>query len=130
VGGIIARLQAHVDLRWNANLEFSDATETLSLTFGTSNLFSTLRVAPLFGHGPEAGVPDTVLLSHELWQRRFASDPAVAGRQIRIDGRSMTIAGVIPPGFRFPLQSDLWWLDDRFFNRHSRGQRIDHDRAS
>ena len=116
---------AFFNLRWHANLEFSDATETLSLTFGTSNLFSTLRVAPLFGHGPEAGVPDTVLLSHGLWQRRFASDPAVAGRQIRIDGRSMTIAGVMPPGFRFPFQSDLWWLDDRFFNRHSRGQRID-----
>ncbi|HEX5964791.1 MAG TPA: ABC transporter permease [Pyrinomonadaceae bacterium] len=116
---------AFFNLRWNANLEFSNETETLSLTFGTANLFSTLRVAPLIGHGPTEQNPDTILLSHSLWQRRFASDPAIVGRQLRIDGRSMTVAGVMPPGFRFPFQSDLWWLNDRYFNRHSRGQRID-----
>lgn len=116
---------AFFNLRWNANVEFSDETETLSLTFGTANLFSILRVAPQIGHGPAAGDSDTVLLSHGLWQRRFASDPAIVGRQLQIDGRSMTVAGVMPPGFRFPFQSDLWWLNDRYFNRHSRAQRID-----
>src|SRR6185503_12490022 len=90
-----------------------------------ANLFSTLRVAPLVGHGPTAQDPDTILLSHSLWQRRFAGDPSIIGRQLRIDGRSMTVAGVMPPGFRFPFQSDLWWLNDRYFDRHSRGQRID-----
>jgi predicted permease len=116
---------AFFNLRWNANLEFSNETETLSLTFGTPNLFSTLKVAPMLGHGPTAGESDTVLLSHGLWQRRFASDPGIVGRQLRIDGQSLTVIGVMPPGFRFPFQSDLWWLSDRYFNRQDRGWRID-----
>jgi len=116
---------AFFNLRWNANLEFGNETETLSLTFGTANLFSTLQVAPLLGHGPTAGDADSVLLSHGLWQRRFGGDPAILGRQLRIDGKSLTVIGVMPPGFRFPFQSDLWWLDDRYFDRDSRRMRID-----
>jgi putative ABC transport system permease protein len=116
---------AFFNLRWNANLEFPNETETLNLTFGTANLFSTLQVAPFIGHGPTAGDSDTILLSHGLWQRRFGSDPAIMGRQLRIDGRSLTVTGVMPPGFRFPFQSDLWWLNDRYFIRQTRSWRID-----
>ena len=60
-----------------------------------------------------------------MWQRKFGSDPAIVGRQLHIDGHSLTVVGVMPPGFRFPFQSDLWWLNDRYFDRHSRGLRID-----
>jgi predicted permease len=116
---------AFFNLRWNANLEFGNETETLNLTFGTVNLFSTLQVAPMLGHGPTEGNPDTVLMSYGLWQRRFGSDPTMVGRQLRIDGRSLTVIGVMPPDFRFPFQSDLWWLSDRYFNRQNRGLRID-----
>ena len=126
------RLQNHVfdelaffNLRWNANVEFGNETETLSLTFGTANLFSTLQVAPLLGHAPAPEDSDTVLLGHGLWQKRFGSDPAIIGRQLRIDGHGLTVIGVMPPGFRFPFQSDLWWLNDRYFNRQQRGLRID-----
>jgi putative ABC transport system permease protein len=116
---------AFFNLRWNANLDFGTETETLNLTFGTPNLFSTLQVAPMLGRGPTAGDTDTVILSHGLWQRRFASDPGIIGRQLRIDGQSLTVIGVMPPGFRFPFQSDMWWLNDRYFNRQRRGWRID-----
>src|SRR6185295_1093159 len=116
---------AFFNLRWNANLGFGNETQTLNLTFGTANLFSTLQVAPLLGHGPTAGNDDTVLLSHGLWQRRFGSDPTILGRQLRIDGHGLTVIGVMPPDFRFPFQSDLWWLNDRYFNRQNRGMRID-----
>ena len=116
---------AFFNLRWNANLEFSNETETLNLTFGTANLFSTLQVAPMLGHGPTAGDTDAILVSHGLWKRRFGSDPGIVGRQLRVDGRSLTVIGVMPPDFRFPFQSDLWWLSDRYFNRQTRGWRID-----
>ncbi|HEX5834161.1 MAG TPA: ABC transporter permease [Pyrinomonadaceae bacterium] len=116
---------AFFNLRWNANLDFGNETETLKLTFGTANLFSTLQVNPLLGAGPTAEGSDTVLLSHGLWQRRFGSDPSIIGRQLRVDGSSLTVIGVMPPDFRFPFQSDLWWLSDRYFNRQTRDWRID-----
>jgi putative ABC transport system permease protein len=116
---------AFFNLRWNANLEFGNETETVSLTFGTANLFSILQVAPTLGHGPTPGDSDSVLLSHGLWQRRFGSDPGIIGRQLRIDRHSLTVIGVMPPDFRFPFQSDLWWLSERYFNREKRDLRID-----
>ena len=116
---------AFFNLRWHANLDFGNETETLNLTFGTANLFSTLQVAPALGHVPTAAESDTVLVSHALWQRRFGSDPAIVGRQLRVDGHSLTVIGVMAPEFRFPFQSDLWWLNDRYFDGESRGLRID-----
>lgn len=116
---------AFFNLRWNANLELSNETETLSLTFGTTNLFSTLGVAPVLGHGPQGESQQAVLISNALWQRRFGSDPKVLGRQLRIDGESLTVIGVMPPDFRFPFQTDLWWLKDNWPNSQNRGLRID-----
>ena len=116
---------AFFNLRWNANLDFGSETETLNLTFGTANLFSILQVAPALGHGPAPEESDTLLLSHGLWQRRFGGDPSIIGRQLRIDGQNLTVIGVMPPGFRFPFQSDLWWLNDRYFDRQNRSLRID-----
>ena len=54
---------------------------------------------------------DTVLvLSHGLWQRRFASDPEIVGRAINANGRSYTVIGVAPSGFRDPWvpNADMW----------------------
>jgi putative ABC transport system permease protein len=121
---------AFFNLRWNANVELGSETETLSLTFGTPNLFSLLRVRPLIGRDvtPEdsqAGAKDTVLISHNLWLRRFGADPGILGRELTIDGSSLTIIGVMPAGFRFPFQTDLWWMTDIYFNRENRGMRID-----
>ncbi|MEN3328540.1 MAG: hypothetical protein V7638_3347 [Acidobacteriota bacterium] len=116
---------AFFNLRWNANLQSDNETETLSLTFATANLFSILQVAPFVGHGPTAGDSESILLSHGLWQRKFGSDPAIVARQLHIDGHSLTVVGVMPPGFRFPFQSDIWWLNDRYFDHESRGFRID-----
>jgi predicted permease len=121
---------AFFNLRWNANVELGDETETLSLTFGTTNLFSLLRVRPLIGRSvtPEesrSGTEDTVLISHHLWQRRFGADPGILGRALTVEGSALTIIGVMPAGFRFPFQTDLWRLTDRYFNRENRGLRID-----
>src|SRR5262249_47537074 len=82
---------AFFNLRWNANVEFSGETETLSLTFGASNLFSLLRAQPLIGRNvtPEdsrPGAKDTVLISHHLWQRRFGAEPGIIGRELRVEG--------------------------------------------
>ena len=51
---------------------------------------------------------DVVVMSHALWVRRFGSDPAVLGRRIVIDGRPREVAGVMPRGFSYPLESEIW----------------------
>jgi len=57
---------------------------------------------PMLGRLPLSG-EDAVLLSYSFFVRAFHADPAVAGRAVRIGGRQVAIAGVLPPGFRSQL---------------------------
>jgi putative ABC transport system permease protein len=74
------------------------------------DFFTALGVPPVLGrtytpNDEVAGQDQLVVLSHSFWQRRFASDPGIVGRTIRIDGKTMTVLGVMPPNFAYPL---LW----------------------
>jgi predicted permease len=55
-----------------------------------------------------AGKNRVVLLSHKLWQSRFASDSTTVGSSIKLDGQFFTVVGVMPPGFDFPNEVDFW----------------------
>jgi putative ABC transport system permease protein len=105
---------AFFNLRWNGNLESpGGATETLKTTFTTANLFSLLGVQPIIGRDltgadDEAKAPKVMLISERLWKKTFGGDPNIIGRDIRLDGAPRTIVGVMPAGFRFPLQTDIW----------------------
>jgi putative ABC transport system permease protein len=70
----------------------------------TANLFPLLGVEPAVGRAfrPEEDRPGSdnfVLLSHSLWQRRFAGDPDIAGKTIRLRDQPYTVVGVLPPAF-------------------------------
>ncbi len=52
--------------------------------------------------------PLSILLGFNVWKNRFASDRAIVGRTIRVNGQAATVIGVMPEGFKFPLQQDLW----------------------
>ena len=54
------------------------------------------------------GSPDVVVISHGLWSRRFTSDPNVLGRTMMLDGTPRRIVGIMPAGFSYPLDSELW----------------------
>ncbi|MBV9269223.1 MAG: ABC transporter permease, partial [Acidobacteriaceae bacterium] len=54
------------------------------------------------------GGPQAAILSHSLWQRTFASDPAIVGKPISLRGEPYTVIGVMPPAFRTDQQADLW----------------------
>ena len=89
--------------------------ERLFASLITPSLFSVLRVKPSLGRGftEEEGRPGAapvVLLSDQLWRRRFAADPGVLGQQIRISGTPRVIVGVMPAGFDFPLPDTELWL--------------------
>ncbi|MGH9662830.1 MAG: ABC transporter permease, partial [Bryobacteraceae bacterium] len=78
--------------------------------------FSVLGVLPLAGReiSPDEerfGGPNAALISESLWRRRFASNPRVLGKSLRLGGLSYPIVGVLPASFRFPLSNesvDVW----------------------
>jgi putative ABC transport system permease protein len=79
----------------------------------SANLFSLLGVRPALGRlfRPEEdrpGAAGTVLLSHDLWLRRFGGDPKVVGTSILVNNRASTIVGVMPPRFEFPEHNLAW----------------------
>ncbi|MBW8878479.1 MAG: ABC transporter permease [Acidobacteria bacterium] len=87
--------------------------ERFNGVFSSANLFDVLRVPPVHGRaflpGEDAPAAEPViLLSYGVWQRRYHADPRVVGRPVRINGEAGTIAGVLPPGFGFPLSSEVW----------------------
>ncbi len=55
-----------------------------------------------------AGGGGEVVISHDFWQRWFGGSPEVVGRSLVVDGSSLTVTGVMPAGFRFLYDTDLW----------------------
>src|SRR3982075_1026114 len=79
----------------------------------TTGFFAVLGVQPVLGRTfvPEddKGWPQSVaIISHGLWKRRFGSDPAIVGKQVQMSSRPITIIGVMPSGFEFPEQTQIW----------------------
>ncbi len=79
----------------------------------SSAFFPMLRAEPVLGRTflPEEEKPGhrkVVVLSHGFWQRRFGGDPAVLARTLTLDGSPFTVVGVMPAGFRFLKDADLW----------------------
>jgi predicted permease len=79
----------------------------------TPNTFVMLGTPALTGRvlgDPDAapGAEPVVLLSYELWQRRFRGDAGIVGAAIRVNGAPRTVTGVMPPRFGFPIRADLW----------------------
>jgi putative ABC transport system permease protein len=79
----------------------------------TSNLFGLLGTPPALGRdfGPDddrAGAEPVVLLSDDVWRRRYNGDRGVIGRAISVNGRPHTVVGIMPEGFRFPELQQLW----------------------
>src|SRR5262249_53721041 len=67
----------------------------------TADYFDVLGLAPLIGRAfspddEKLGAGQVVLISQGLWKRRFGSDPSIVGQSIRMDGKSVTVIGVMP----------------------------------
>ena len=99
----------------NFNLTGNGEPERVNGSTVTSNLMSTLGVAAQLGRTFQPDDDDhqdrrLVIIGDGLWQRRFGGDKTVIGKTITIDEAAYTVVGVMPAGFKFPVQSDLWVL--------------------
>jgi putative ABC transport system permease protein len=98
---------------WAANLTDTGEPERLQGFQISGNLFSVLGVNPELGRSflteeDRPGTNRVVVISHELWQRRFASDRSMLGRQLTLNGDAYTVIGVMPAHFRFYTKTDVW----------------------
>jgi putative ABC transport system permease protein len=90
--------------------EHGQTAERLVNLSATQDFFPLMGVAPALGRvfKPEEfepGVDNVIVLSDRFWARRFGSDPSIIGRKIQLDGKTVEIVGVMPPGFEHPM---LW----------------------
>jgi predicted permease len=71
----------------------------------SGNYFAVLGVQPFLGRlflpgeGLRAGADPIIVLTHDAWRSRFASDPGILGRSLKLNGVSFSVVGVTPPGF-------------------------------
>ncbi|MDP9187526.1 MAG: ABC transporter permease, partial [Verrucomicrobiota bacterium] len=81
----------------------------------SADLFQLLGVQPMLGRTflPKEDEPGNhvVILSHQLWERRFGGDRGIIGRTVTLDGKQFQVVGVMPPRFTFPISAispELW----------------------
>ena len=78
----------------------------------TSDLFPVMGIQPIVGRdfsaGEERAKRQVAVISESLWRRKFAADPKIAGKQIRIDKQSFTLVGVVSQHQAFPEWADFW----------------------
>jgi len=95
----------------NYNLLGGDGPERLRGGSVSPAFFAIFGVDPFLGRTFQPGESDedaVVVLSHRIWQSRFGADPGLVGETIVLNDRSHTILGVMPPGFNFTSDYDLW----------------------
>jgi predicted permease len=98
------------------NLTGAGEPERLAAARVSPDLFPMLGARTQLGRTfleeeDQPGRDDVVVLSNDLWRRRFASDPNVLGRKIQLDGRPYEIVGVLSPLFHFPKLSQLYAMN-------------------
>ena len=79
----------------------------------SANGFSVVEQKPLMGRGfiaddERPGAAPVLMIGYHVWRDRYGLDPAIIGETVRVDEIPRTVIGVMPPGRRFPEETDLW----------------------
>jgi putative ABC transport system permease protein len=93
--------------QWSMRLQRDEGAVRLPMGLVTANYFEVMGLGPVLGRlmrpdedGP--GVPPVLVLTHEGWLKRFGGDSSIVGKQVRLDGNSVTVIGVLQPAPFFP----------------------------
>jgi putative ABC transport system permease protein len=98
----------HLGVYWRRRFNLSlDVPSPAYAALCTAGVLRTFGTAPAQGRWIEesderSGAAPVAVISHALWRRVFAADPAALGRTIRLDGREFTVVGIMPAEFEFP----------------------------
>src|SRR5690349_7799012 len=112
---VFEKMAAYNFVSRNLTEEGHTAERLLSLS-ATADFFPLLGVAPARGRifKPEEFPPNAdnvIILTDRFWERRFGGDPNIVGKKIQLDGKTVEIVGVMPPGFEHPIlwgPIDIW----------------------
>ncbi|MGQ0712856.1 MAG: ADOP family duplicated permease [Gemmatimonadaceae bacterium] len=96
---------------WTLVFQDDDGAKRINVGLVTGNYFEVMGLSPILGRltqpsddGP--GVPPVIVLAHDYWMERFGGDSSVVGKQLRLDGKSVTVTGVLQPAPFFPRRVD------------------------
>ncbi len=102
----------------SVTFDFGGELQRIPGVVATGDYFNALQVPPILGRvftsdDDRPGGETVVVISHGLWQRQFGSDSSVVGRTVPTAGGTVTVIGVMPPGFRDPggfffATPDVW----------------------
>lgn len=100
-------------------LSDTDNPEQVMLTRATPSLFDVLEVDPAIGRAftESEAVPGNdrvIVVSHDFWMTRFGGQADLVGRDIRLDGETFRVLGVMPEGFGFPNERVDAWMPFAF----------------
>ncbi|HET7275337.1 MAG TPA: ABC transporter permease [Longimicrobiaceae bacterium] len=106
-----------------------DPVNLQGLEVGAGFFNDVLKMEPLLGRTflPEENEPGrnrVAVLSHGLWQQRFGGDADIIGRTIQLNGELYEVVGVMPSGFSYPAERQIWTpieYDELFLSDNSRG---------
>lgn len=112
---VFEKMTAYTFTSRNLSEQGQTAERLLGLA-ATADFFPLLEVAPAHGRvfKPEEfepGADNVVILTDRFWTRRFGGDPNIIGRRIQLDGETVEVVGVMPPGFDHPIlwgPIDIW----------------------
>ena len=99
---------------WNeVNLTGDREPQKIQSFHVAANFFETIGVQPQLGRAflpeeEEAGKDQEIILGHALWEQRYASDPNILGKNIKVTVKSFTVVGVMKKGFDYPMPAEAW----------------------
>jgi predicted permease len=87
--------------------------QQLAIAAVSPDFLTLFSIQPVLGRGFQAGDDEgkngnVVVLSYQLWQRHFAGDKEIVGKEITLNDQRYTVAGVVPDGFSFPKKTEAW----------------------
>src|SRR5947208_8883629 len=97
--------------RTGGTLSLSEDAKALEGIAITPEMFDVLGVQPLLGRGftkedAKNEADRVVVLTYPLWKSAFGSDPKIIGQQVQLSARPHTVIGVMPPGWKFPVEDE------------------------